>query len=181
VFPAFKNYNERIRTPGGFRLFNAASERQWLTPEKRARFIVARGVDDDLIHAGEGVLALTTVRSHDQYNTTIYSLNDRYRGVSGRRDVVFVNPQDLAARGLKHGDRIDVLALGAEAGQGSAREVLGFVAVAFDIAHGSVAMYFPEGNLLVALENHDAKSGTPAYKSVAVTLRASSVEAGRAA
>jgi molybdopterin-dependent oxidoreductase alpha subunit len=181
VFPIFEDFNRRIREPGGFRLYIAASERQWATPDKRAHFLVARGVDEDLLATGEGVLALTTVRSHDQYNTTIYSLNDRYRGVTGRRDVVFIHPDDLAARGIKHGDRIDVLALGAEAGQGEAREVHGFIAVSFEIARGSVAMYYPEGNALVALENYDSKSGTPAYKSVAVTLRPSQARADRAA
>ena len=181
VFPIFKDFNQRIRQPGGFRLYIAASERNWVTEDKRAHFLVARGLHEDGLVRGGDTLLLTTVRSHDQYNTTIYGLNDRYRGVTGRRDVVFVNPEDLAARGLKHGDRIDVVALGAEAGQHAEREVRGFVAVSYDIARGSVAMYFPEGNALVALENHDAKSGTPAYKSVAVTLRAARASDTRAA
>ena len=116
---------------------------------------------------------LTTIRSHDQYNTTIYGLNDRYRGVSGRRDVIFMHPNDLAARGLMHGDRIDVVATGANAADGRKRAVLGFIAVAFEIAEGSVAMYYPEGNALIALESHDRRSGTPAYKSVPVHITAS--------
>ncbi|HEY4144494.1 FdhF/YdeP family oxidoreductase [Pinirhizobacter sp.] len=181
VFPIFKDFNQQIREPGGFRLYIAASERHWVTQDKRAHFLLARGLNEDGLVRGGDTLLLTTVRSHDQYNTTIYGLNDRYRGVTGRRDVVFVNPEDLAARGLKHGDRIDVVALGAEAGQHAGREVRGFVAVGYEIARGSVAMYFPEGNALVALENHDARSGTPAYKSVAVTLHAAGTRDSRAA
>jgi len=107
---------------------------------------------------------LTTIRSHDQYNTTIYGQNDRYRGITGRRDVVFVNADDLAEAGLRHGDMVDVVA-------GPDRILAGQVAVAHSIARGSVAAYYPEANHLIALEDHDRDSGTPAYKSVPVTLR----------
>ncbi|TCV95939.1 molybdopterin-dependent oxidoreductase alpha subunit [Luteibacter rhizovicinus] len=179
VFPIFAQFNERVREPGGFRLHIAASEREWATPDKRAHFLIARGLDEDAA-VDEGGLMLTTVRSHDQYNTTIYALNDRYRGVSGRRDVVFMHANDLAARGLKQGDRIDVVATGPNAQDGKVRAVRGFIAVAFDIAEGAVAMYYPEGNALIALESHDRKSGTPAYKSVPVMISASSAKAARA-
>ncbi|KAG9600538.1 hypothetical protein KCV01_g7893, partial [Aureobasidium melanogenum] len=172
VFPIFFDFNKRVNVPGGFRLRVAASERDWATPEKRAHFLLAPGLDEDeSVEAGG--LMLTTVRSHDQYNTTIYGLNDRYRGVSGRRDVVFMHANDLAARGLKHGDRIDIHATGANVADGRQRSVLGFTAVAYDIAEGSVAMYYPEGNALISLENHDANSGTPTYKSVPVRIVAS--------
>ena len=169
VFPIFFDFNKRVSEPGGFRLRVAASERDWATPDKRAHFLLAKGLDEDApLEAHE--LMLTTIRSHDQYNTTIYGLNDRYRGVSGRRDVVFMHPNDLAARGLKHGDRIDVFATGANVADGKERAVRGFIAVAFEIAEGSVAMYYPEGNALIALESHDRRSGTPAYKSVPVRI-----------
>ncbi|KAF1003593.1 MAG: Protein YdeP [Luteibacter sp.] len=180
VFPIFYDFNKRVNVPGGFRLRVAASERDWATPEKRAHFLLAPGLDEDeSVEAGG--LMLTTVRSHDQYNTTIYGLNDRYRGVSGRRDVVFMHANDLAARGLKHGDRIDIHATGANVADGRQRSVLGFTAVAYDIAEGSVAMYYPEGNALISLENHDANSGTPTYKSVPVRIVASTqpVDASR--
>ena len=173
VFPIFADFNRRVSQPGGFRLRVAASERVWETPDKRARFLVARDLDDDPPSGADG-LVLTTIRSHDQYNTTIYGLDDRYRGVSGRRDVVFMHPDDLAARGLKHGDRIDIHATGVNVADGKARAVRGFTAVAYGIARGSIAMYYPEGNALIALESHDRRSGTPAYKSVPVRVECSS-------
>ena len=112
---------------------------------------------------------LATIRSHDQYNTTIYGKNDRYRGITGRRDVVFMHADDLAERGLEHGDVIDIEAVAA--GDVTQRVLRGFTAVAFDISRGSVAAYYPEANGLVALENVDARSGTPSYKSVPVVIR----------
>ncbi|MEP6899817.1 MAG: FdhF/YdeP family oxidoreductase [Rhodanobacter sp.] len=166
VFPIFERFNERVREPGGFRLYIAASERVWSTPDHRAHFLVARGLDEDG-PAPEGMLTLTTVRAHDQYNTTIYGMDDRYRGITGRRDVIFIHPDDLAARRLQHGDRIDVEAIA------SGGAVRGYTAVAYPIAHGSVAMYYPEGNALIALEDYDKRSGTPSYKSVAVRIVAS--------
>ncbi|URX64415.1 FdhF/YdeP family oxidoreductase [Luteibacter anthropi] len=177
VFPIFYDFNKRVNVPGGFRLRVAASERDWATPEKRAHFLLAAGLEEDETGDGAGLM-LTTIRSHDQYNTTIYGLNDRYRGVSGRRDVVFMHKQDLAARGLKHGDRIDIHATGANIADGKERSVRGFTAVAYDIAEGSVAMYYPEGNALISLENHDAASGTPTYKSVPVRIVASTLPPG---
>jgi anaerobic selenocysteine-containing dehydrogenase len=175
VLPEFANYNERIRRAGGFHLDNAAGRRQWNTPSGKARFLVAHGPRDQADTPAD-LLMLATVRSHDQYNTTIYGLNDRYRGIAGRRDVVFVNPDDLAERGLREGDRIDVEASRPD-GVPNGRAVRGFVAVAFGIARASLAMYYPEGNDLLALEDHDARSGTPGYKSIPVRLRASAVVA----
>lgn len=172
VFPIFANYNERVRQPGGFHLENAAALRRWNTPDGKARFLLARGLDE-ATPATADLLMLATVRSHDQYNTTIYGYNDRYRGITGRRDVVFVNPDDLAGRGLREGDRIDVEASRVD-GTPNGRAVRGLVAVPYGIARGSVAMYFPEGNGLLALDEHDARSGTPGYKSIPVRLSASS-------
>ena len=179
VLPGFADYNERVRVPGGFHLDNPAGRRQWHTPQGRARFLVAQGLGAEPGDARGDLLRLATIRSHDQYNTTIYGLNDRYRGIAGRRDVVFVNPEDLAERGLRAGDRIDVEAGGAD-GAPNGRAVRGFVAVAFGIARGSVAMYYPEGNGLLALEDHDPRSGTPGYKSIPVRLHASPLPAAGA-
>jgi molybdopterin-dependent oxidoreductase alpha subunit len=178
VLPIFERYNERVRVPGGFFLGNAAAQRSWNTADGKAQFRLARGLDQDPPAAGD-LLTLATIRSHDQYNTTIYGFNDRYRGIAGRRDVVFVNPEDLAERGLHEGDRIDVEASGPD-GRPNGRAVRGFVAVAFGIARGSVAMYYPEGNGLLALEDHDPRSGTPGYKSIPVRLLAASAPAGNA-
>jgi molybdopterin-dependent oxidoreductase alpha subunit len=173
VFPAFANFNARIEKPGGFRLYIAASEREWLTPTNKANFIVYPGLDEDPRVTEREVLTLTTIRSHDQYNTTIYGMNDRYRGITGRRDVVFVNEQDLSSRGLKRGDLVDVSVVpdaGSKSGERVMREL---TAVAYDIAQGSIAAYYPEANVLVALDHYDIKSGTPSYKSTPVLLRAS--------
>jgi molybdopterin-dependent oxidoreductase alpha subunit len=163
VFPDFHDFNTRVRQPGGFRLTVDASDRVWATDDHKAHFLVFPGTDED--ERQDDALTLTTIRSHDQYNTTIYGLNDRYRGITGRRDVVFVNADDLAALGLAHGDPVDVIA-------GSSRVLARQTAVAHTIARGSVAAYYPEANCLLALDDYDRSSGTPSYKSIAVTLRA---------
>ena len=113
------------------------------------------------------ILKLTTICSHDQYNTTIYGLNDRYRGVFGRRDVLFVNEADLTELGLAHGDLVQIeTALPS----GEPRR-LRLTAIAHDIARGSIAAYYPEANGLVPLDYQDKESGTPSYKSVPVRIR----------
>jgi molybdopterin-dependent oxidoreductase alpha subunit len=167
VLPEFEDYNLRIARPGGFRLYVAASEREWRTPGKKANFLVYPGLQEDPPANGE-TLVLTTIRSHDQYNTTLYGLNDRYRGITGRRDIVFVNERDLAQRGLKHGDRVDVVAT-------PGRVMRNLTAVAHDIAEGSVAAYYPEANVLIGLDHYDVKSGTPSYKSTPVLLQAARI------
>lgn len=177
VFPIFEDFNRRVREPGGFRLYIGASQRDWGGPGRKANFMVSPGLNEDLRHVGPDVLTLTTVRSHDQYNTTIYGFNDRYRGVEGRRDIVFMNAEDLRARGLAHGDRIDVESCLAAGPDGEPRRVLGFTAIEYALPRGSAAMYFPEGNGLVPLESHDARSGTPGYKSIPVRVRAAAGEA----
>jgi molybdopterin-dependent oxidoreductase alpha subunit len=173
VFPDFADFNACIKRPGGFRLHVAASSREWRTATGKANFIVYPGVDEDPRVADRQALTLTTIRSHDQYNTTIYGLNDRYRGITGRRDVVFVNERDLASRGLSHGDLVDISVV-SEAGSKSGERVMrNLTAVAYNIAEGSIATYYPEANILVALDHYDTKSGTPSYKSTPVLLRAS--------
>ncbi|WP_315834711.1 FdhF/YdeP family oxidoreductase [Bradyrhizobium prioriisuperbiae] len=169
VFPAFKDFNQRVAKPGGFWLRNAASEREWLTPNHKANFLLYSGLEEDSASTGGDILTLTTIRSHDQYNTTLYGLNDRYRGITGRRDVVFVNAADLARRGLKHGDVIDVVVPTADGAK--PRVLPRQTAAAHAIAEGSIAAYYPEANVLVALESYDEKSGTPSYKSVPVLIR----------
>ena len=168
VFPdAFTHYNERVRQPGGFRLPVPPSERVWMTPSGKAQFLLHKHDGQDARRGDAQVLLLTTLRSHDQYNTTIYGQNDRYRGVFGRRDVVFAHPDDIAARGLKAGDRIDLTAAFDDTGQ---RTVRGFTLVEREIPRGCLAAYYPETNVLVVLDDHDHCSSTPAYKSVPVRL-----------
>jgi molybdopterin-dependent oxidoreductase alpha subunit len=173
VFPAFADFNARIKKPGGFRLYVAASEREWLTPTKKASFLIYPGLEEDLLFPDRDALTLTTIRSHDQYNTTIYGMNDRYRGITGRRDVVFVNERDLSSRGLKHGDLVDLMVASDAKSKQSERVMHSLTAVAYNIAQGSIATYYPEANVLIALDHYDVKSGTPSYKSTPVLLSAS--------
>ena len=172
VFPeTFADFNARVRVPGGFRLPVPASERVWTTASGKADLIPFQHDDPAHTDATRGdpdVLTLTTIRSHDQYNTTIYGLNDRYRGVKGRRDVVFAHPDDLADRGLADGDRVDLVAAFPE--DGGDRSVRGFTVVARDLPRGCLAAYYPEANPLLALSERDARSGTPAYKAMPVRL-----------
>lgn len=164
--PGFDDYNARIRVPGGFRMPLAAAERQWLTPSGKAEFFVFPGLHEDKEVDGADVLRLITLRSHDQYNTTIYALDDRYRGVFGRRDVLFISPGDLAARGLAHGDLVDI-----ETVIGGRRlRYENITAIEYKIAPGTVGAYYPEANRLVPLDYLDVDSGTPSYKSVPVRV-----------
>ena len=169
VFPTtFQDYNDRVRVPGGFRLPVGPSERVWKTATGKANFMVHAPQAGDPRRGDPGVMILTTLRSHDQYNTTIYGDNDRYRGVFGRRDVVFANAGDMARLGLSEGDLVDLGAAFDETGERVAR---GFTLVARDIPPGCLAAYYPETNVVIALDDHDQRSGTPAYKSAPVRLR----------
>ncbi|WP_260928885.1 FdhF/YdeP family oxidoreductase [Novosphingobium sp. 9] len=161
VYPDFRDFNARIRTPGGFRLTVGPSNRVWATPSGKAQFIAHPREASKTLPP----MLLTTIRSHDQYNTTIYGLDDRYRGVTGRRDVIFANEVDMATLGLAHGEKVDLETP-------SGRTLKGFTVIRHAIARGSLAAYYPEANCLVPLEEHDAASGTPAYKSIPVTMRA---------
>ena len=167
----FKDYNTRIQVPGGFRLPVPTSDRIWKTASGKANFLPYLADSVDARRGDPGVMLLTTLRSHDQYNTTIYGQDDRYRGIFGRRDIVFVSPEDLSEQGLVSGDQVDILAAFDDTG---ARIVRSFTAVARTLPRGCVAAYYPETNGLVALDDHDLRSGTPAYKSVPVRLRAAS-------
>ena len=165
--PGFDDFNARIRQPGGFRLPLPPADRQWPTPSGKAQFSVYDGVKEDAdVLGAQNVLRLITIRSHDQYNTTVYAMDDRYRGVFGRRDVLFMNDEDLAALGLEHGDQVDV----ETATQGRQLSLRGLTAIAYGIAKGSVAAYYPEANVLVPLDYIDKECGTPSYKSVPVRV-----------
>jgi molybdopterin-dependent oxidoreductase alpha subunit len=168
VIPGFERYNERILTPGGFHLPIAARDREWDTPTGKANFLFAPGMmdeDDDEPEAPH--LQLMTLRSHDQFNTTIYSYNDRYRGVSGQRMVVFMNEGDMIDQGITEGDWIEFEAV---AKDGIERRVSGFKVVAFDVPKGCCAAYYPETNALLPLSHRDERSNTPAAKSVPVRI-----------
>jgi molybdopterin-dependent oxidoreductase alpha subunit len=167
VVPGCEDMNERVRRPGGFTLPRPPAERRFETPSGRAEL---REVPLPRIDVPPGRLLLMTLRSHDQYNTTIYGDDDRYRGIHGDRRVVFVHPDDLRELGLEEGTRVDITSYMAEMGQELARFVQGFRLVSYEIPRGCAAAYFPEANPLVPLEHHAEGSLTPAYKSVVVSL-----------
>ena len=167
VFPDFSDYNARIRIPGGFRLPLPPTQRIWRTASGKAEFLRFSGLAEDPKAVDKAVLKLATIRSHDQYNTTIYSLDDRYRGVFGRRDVVFMNEADMSERGIQQGDRIRITTALENEGE---RILENVIAVSYQISRGSVATYYPEGNCLIPLSYIDPASGTPSYKSVPVHI-----------
>lgn len=169
VFPDFKDFNQKIRTPGGFHLVNSASERRWATKTGKANFIPADGMIEDPRSAFQSEFVLATVRSHDQYNTTIYGMNDRYRGVFGRRDVIFISENEAKQQGLKTGDKVNVIALDKNQ-KPTHRRVDNLTIVVHDMADRCLVTYFPETNNLVSIDNMDIQSGIPAYKSIPVAL-----------
>ena len=173
VFPDFKDFNQRVAVPGGFRLRNTASERIWATASHKAVFkahVVPTGTALQRARERKGdaiVFALMTTRSHDQYNTTIYGADDRYRGVYGQRRVVFANKEDIRALGMKDGDWIDFQTVWDD---GEERRADGFKLVAYDIPRGCLAAYYPETNPLVPLSAVALNAGTPTSKSIPVML-----------
>ncbi len=169
VFPAlFAQFNAKIRQPGGFHLYNGPRELTWNTASKRANFMVYPGLAEDPDVADGRAMRLTTIRSHDQYNTTIYSLNDRYRGVFGGRKVVFMNADDMADRHIEAEALVEIESL---ADTDRRRVVDGFKVKPYNIPRGSAAAYYPETNDLLPLSHHDARSKTPSAKSIPVMIR----------
>ena len=169
---AFKDYNERIKTPGGFRMPVPSSERIWNTPSGKAEFTVQAIPQNSPIHQareqyGDQLFVLMTTRSHDQYNTTIYGMDDRYRGVFGQRRVVFMNPLDIARMGLEAGDWVNLVSVWQD---GITRRADKFLVVSYDIPQGCLSGYYPETNNLVPLESVADDSRTPTSKSIPVIL-----------
>ncbi|MGE7368750.1 FdhF/YdeP family oxidoreductase [Neorhizobium sp. NPDC001467] len=171
TIPGFENYNERLRKPRGFHLRNAAAHREWNTIKGKATFSDV-ALPAETVHQrankGGGNFALQTFRSHDQYNTTVYGLDDRYRGVYGERQVIFIHPADLEAMNAAAGDRIDVVT---ESNDGIDRVAENFRFVPYDIPRGSIAGYYPELNVLVPLGSAGDESDTPTSKSIMVSFR----------
>lgn len=163
VIPGFEDYNERLKQQGGFYLGNSARSHEWKTESGKAQFTVTPIPDMSL---PEGQLKLMTMRSHDQYNTTIYGLNDRYRGVYNGRDVLFMNAEDVAERGLVEGDIVDITSHYED----GTREVSGFRVVTYDIPKGCAGGYFPELNPLVSVNSFADRSRTPTSKFVPITV-----------
>ncbi|RVD78428.1 FdhF/YdeP family oxidoreductase [Pseudomonas koreensis] len=176
TIPGFKDFNEKVKNPGGFYLGNSAGARKWNTPSGRANFRANR-LPKDLVHERTRAtgqlpdLILQSMRSHDQYNTTIYGLDDRYRGVKGQRDVLFANEADIIRLGFRPGQKADIVSLWDD---GRERRVKGFTLLAFDIPAGQAAAYYPEVNPLVPLESTGDGSHTPTSKFIAIRLEAAS-------
>ncbi len=163
----FLDYNKKINQPGGFRLFNSASARKWNTKTNKARFI---SKPLQLLQLPPGQLRLMTIRSHDQYNTTIYGMNDRYRGIFGTRRIIFMNLKDMESLGIEHGQEVVIQS---HMEDGRKRQVSGFHAVRYNIPQGCAASYFPETNELIAVEYCADRSFTPISKLIPVTVHKS--------
>ncbi len=164
VVPDCEGYADRVEQDGGFRLpHGPRDERRFPTPDGKAHFTVN---PLEVVDVPDGRLLLQTLRSHDQYNTTIYGLDDHYRGVKNGRRVVFVHPEDLAAQGIRSGDLVDLVS----EWRGEERRASAFRAVSYPTAKGCAAAYFPETNVLVPLDSQADVSGTPTSKSVVIRL-----------
>jgi len=172
VFDGFENYNERLKHPGGFHLGVASRERVWKTPSGKAQFVVHAIALDTPIHRaraehGKRLMTLMTTRSHDQYNTTIYGLDDRYRGVYGLRRVLFANREDMTMLGFEPGQHVDITSVWDDSIK---RHVEDFLLVEYDIPRGCLGAYYPETNPLVPLSSVADGAGTPTSKSIPVLL-----------
>ncbi|GAA3545602.1 FdhF/YdeP family oxidoreductase [Nocardioides daeguensis] len=164
VVPGFDDFNARVAVPGGFRLPNPVNENRFPTPSGKAVFTCN---DLDMIAPPPGHLVLQSLRSHDQWNTIPYAMNDRYRGIHDARRIVMVNPDDLAELGLADRDLVDIVSIWTD---GSERRAEGFRVVAYPAARGSAASYYPETNVLVPLDSVAEVSNTPTSKGVIVRL-----------
>ena len=162
--PGFENYNERVRKDGGFYLPNGAREGDFKTITSKANFSI-NALPDHVLKPNEYLMM--TVRSHDQYNTTIYGLHDRYRGIYNGRRVVFMNEKDAHAAGLKKGDTVDIVSKY----EGVERKAENFVIVPYEIPSQNIATYFPEANNVIPHNHYARGSQTPISKSVIVQLR----------
>jgi molybdopterin-dependent oxidoreductase alpha subunit len=166
VVPGFDDYNLRVRQPGGFHLPSPPRQRIFNTPSGRAVFTVHALPHHDL---QPDQYLMMTMRSHDQFNTSIYGLDDRYRGIHNGRRVVFLNPDDVRSAGLREGQTVDLISHFA----GEERVARNFVVVPYSIPQRCAASYFPETNVLVPLGSVADKSNTPASKSVVISIRPS--------
>lgn len=168
VIPGFTDFNRRVRIPGGFALPHAPRDsRVFPTDDGKAHFTVTRVATRE---GAPGELLLQTLRSHDQYNTTIYGHHDRYRGITGDRHVILLNPDDVERLGFVDGDRVDIVSTLA----GPERRAPGYRIVGYPTPIGCAAAYYPETNILIPLDHHGPDAQTPAAKAVPVRLERSS-------
>ena len=168
VIPGFEDFNIRVRRSDGFVLPHPPrDDRTFDTPNGKANFAA---YPLEWVHIPEGRLILQTLRSHDQYNTTVYGHDDRYRGIKGNRHVVMVSPADLSALGLHDGQRVDIVSEFEGENGLEERRVRGFEIVAYDTPQGNAAAYYPETNPLVPLGSVAKESNTPVSKAVVIRL-----------
>jgi len=165
VLPGFEGFNELVRQQYGFRIPQPARERDFQTPSGKAEFSSAPL--PNVIPEEADVLVLQTMRSHDQWNTTIYSADDRYRGVRNIRELVFMNRRDMKERGIGEGDLVDIVATSRD---GSVRSVTAFRALEYDTPRGSAAGYFPELNVLLGPDDYSRQSDQPLMKDIRVRI-----------
>ncbi|WP_332369218.1 molybdopterin dinucleotide binding domain-containing protein [Spirosoma telluris] len=163
VVPGFDNYNAKVRIPGGFYIPNGPRVREFKTKDGKAQFTINTPTHHEL---QPGELLLMTVRSHDQFNTTLYGNDDRYRGIYNERRVVFMHPDDIKNRGLKEKQIVDLHSKY----DGKQRTAHRFVVVPYNIPRGCTAAYFPETNVLVPIDSKAEKSNTPTSKSIIITV-----------
>ncbi len=164
VLPSFVSYNKSIKYPGGFELYNNAKDRVWDTPTHKANFIINQA---PTLTVENDHLILMTMRSHDQFNTTVYDTNDRYRGIKNQRRIIFLNKIDMEKLGLEANDLVDI---SSHSKDNIKREVYGFKVIEYDIKEGCAGAYFPEATPLVSINHFDNKSFTPSYKFIDITL-----------
>ena len=168
VVPGFEGFNERVRRPGGFELPNPIREQIFTTASGKAEFTVHPMTDLEL---GPDQYLMMTIRSHDQYNTTVYGLDDRYRGVHNGRRVILLNEEDCRAAGFHRGDLVDITSHF----ENESRVATRFAVYPYPIPGRCAATYFPEANVLVPLRHVAEKSNTPASKSTVISLSRSAV------
>ena len=163
VVPGFADYNARIRLRGGFALPNSARCGRFDTPSGKARFTVH---EVPALALASGQYIMMSIRSHDQFNTTIYGLDDRYRGIRGGRRVVMLHPQDVEDAGLQQGQCVTLVS----SYRGVERRAEGFAVVPYPLPRQCAATYFPEANVLVPVDHTAHGSNTPASKSVIIRM-----------
>jgi molybdopterin-dependent oxidoreductase alpha subunit len=163
VVPGCENYNHKVQQPGGFYMPNPPHEGTFPTDSGKAKFFTSQ---IEKIELEPGELLMTTIRAHDQFNTTVYDENDRYRGIRGSRRVIFMNEKDIAERGLKQGEVVDITSRFKD----KERRVESFIVVAYQIPQSCAATYFPEANALVPIESVAEKSNCPTSKLVKITV-----------
>jgi molybdopterin-dependent oxidoreductase alpha subunit len=171
----FHDFNARMFTPGGFYRGNSARERIWKTKSGKAEFTVTKTMSATGFADAPGRFRLITMRSNDQFNTTIYGYSDRMRGIEGTRDVLLINPDEMQRMGLTEGQAVSLVS---DAEDGVERSVCGLTVMPFSLPDGCLGAYYPEMNPLMPLSHHDEHSKTPAAKSVPVRIRVDNRRAG---